>query len=238
MNRFYIIASEGEEPENEFIIKNFGDKVPQNKVYMATQGYIDIRKDYIPAKPKDYDLKFIAHLRTLSPVYKTFEFLDFHFEKYNSDKQEFLKQIKYSVLPLLSNNKTYTNIINEWLEMKEPKKTTESTNYTIKTGDINAPVQFQQSVNHSNQTQSFDYSAEQIQDFFKILKSDIVNLEEAKQEEFNTEIEYATRQLNKGKDISSQLTEIGSLIQNTGISFFVNLASSGVFEVIKPYLGL
>ena len=51
-------------------------------------------------------------------------------------------------------------------------------------------------------------------------------------------MEYASLQMKKDKDIKSQLSNLGSLISEVGLSFFINLVSSGVFEVMKPHLGL
>ena len=52
------------------------------------------------------------------------------------------------------------------------------------------------------------------------------------------EMKYALKQLEKENDIKPQLLNIGSLISNVGLPIFTSLTSSGIFEVIKPFLGI
>ncbi len=112
-------------------------------------------------------------------------------------------------------------------------------NYTnIKTGDINAPAQFQQNSQNSNQNFKVNYSVTTVQEFFDVLKDDIESLDSNIKEDFLSEMNYALKQVKQGRDIQGQLMNIGSLISNVGLPFFVNLASSGVFEVMRPFLGL
>ena len=73
---------------------------------------------------------------------------------------------------------------------------------------------------------------------FKLLKTDIEKLNAELRDDFKSEISYAMKQLDKGNDITIQLLNIGSLIKNIGLPLFVNLISSGIFESIKPLLGL
>ncbi|NTW32134.1 MAG: hypothetical protein HGB12_05855 [Bacteroidetes bacterium] len=108
----------------------------------------------------------------------------------------------------------------------------------IKTGNVNAPMQIQQNVNGSQQTQQINYSKENITELFSLLKKDIEQLNKDLSDEFKTEMDYAIKLLNKGKDIKSPLLNIGSLIKSIGISVFSNIITSPIFEIMKPWLGL
>ena len=111
-------------------------------------------------------------------------------------------------------------------------------NNHINIGDINSPTQFQQGSDNSNQTQEIIYSQENINELFTLLKADFDKLSIDVREDLKSEIEYASKQLDKGKSVKTQLLNIGGLVKDVGINVFANLLASPIFEVIKPTLGL
>lgn len=108
----------------------------------------------------------------------------------------------------------------------------------ITVGDINSPTQFQQGSTHSSQAQEITYSQENISKLFTLLKADIEKLNVELKEDLKSEMDYALRQLGKGKSIKTQLSNIGGLIKDVGINVFANLIASPIFEIMKPALGL
>lgn len=236
MKNFYAISEEGVEP-HEFEIKFFGDKT-EHKVVSLDNGYIDLKKTYKPAKDEDYDAQFRATMYQIKPIYKVTHFLEYQLSRYEGEQSEFLAQIRYVILPRTKNGKpAHAEIIEKWLESKEEKSNISGI-YSISTGDVHAPIQIQQNSNHSSQKQKITYNPSDVKDFFSILKSDIEKLDASIREDFEMEMKYAVKQLEKENDIQPQLLNIGSLISNVGLPIFTNLTSSGIFEAIKPLLGL
>lgn len=235
---FYVISKEKQEEVNEFDIKYFGDVVPKNFPVSYGNGHIGVETKYIPATSEDYDRKFISFMDTISPIFKIPQFLDYHYNNYSGEKNEFISQIKYAILPIIEKraNSSLSKLINDWIEMKNPKENI--TSYTINTGNINAPVQIQQKSSNSNQSQNLNYNSENVKEFFSVIKSDIQKMDQKIREDFDLEIGYAVKQLEKGNDITTQLFNLGSLIKEVGLSMFTNLISSGIFEIIKPSLGI
>ena len=234
MNTFYTISKEVQEV-HEFEITHLGDVIGHNQVYNAN-GSIRIEKVYKPAKPAEYDMMFRKVMYSLNPIFKVPLFLDYHFERYSGKSEEFISQIKYVILPLVDrgNRKSYAKIIQDWLDSKNPK--IEEKNYMITTGDVNAPIQIQQNSSHSSQVQKIQQSTERIDELFALIRKDIENLNREIREDFELEMNYAVKQLSKEKDIQPQLLSIGELIKNVGLPIFTGLTSSGLFEMIKPYL--
>jgi hypothetical protein len=111
-------------------------------------------------------------------------------------------------------------------------------NNLINVGDINSPTQFQQGSNHSTQTQEIAYTEENINKLFTLLKADFDKLSIDVRDDLNSEIEYASKQLKKGKSVKTQLLNIGGLVKDVGINVFANLIASPIFEIIKPAMGL
>lgn len=235
MKNFYAIAEEGIEP-HEFEIKFFGDKT-KHKVVSTANGHIDLKEVYKTATDADYDSQFRAAMYQIKPIFKVPLFLDYQLLRYEGNQSEFLAQIRYIILPRTKNGKpAHAEIIENWLKSKEEKPNIGT--YTISTGDVHAPIQIQQNSNHSSQKQKITYNPSDVKDFFSILKNDIEKLDVSIREDFEMEMKYALKQLEKEKNIQPQLLNIGSLISNVGLPIFTSLTSSGIFEVIKPLLGL
>lgn len=108
----------------------------------------------------------------------------------------------------------------------------------ITTGNINSPTQFQQGLGNLNQTQTIEYTQENVKELFNLLEAAIKGLDFTLQEDINNEMNYAKRQLDKGKDIKPQLLNIGIFVKDVGMNVFANLLASPLFEVLKPMLGL
>ena len=236
MKHFYAIAAENTEP-HEFEIKYFGDKMKQNIVTNAGYGRIGIETKYKPATDEEYDMRFREAMYLVKPIHKVKDFLDYQLSRYIGEKSEFLDQIRYVILPRTKKGKpSHADIIEKWLESKEEKTLPGA--YTIQMGDVHAPLQIQQNSNHSSQHQKINYSPADVSNLFDALKLDIEKLDKSIREDFDLEINYAVKQLQKDNDVKPQLLNIGKLIKSVGLPIFTNLVSSGAFEAVKPFLGI
>lgn len=233
MNRFYVVSEEEQGANNEFEIKYFGNKTAHPRV-STEGGYISIDKIFKPATDYEYDKKFRELIYSTKPIFKVIQLLDFHLENYNGPKDEFILQINYVILPKI--DPLYKKIINDWLDMKKPNA--ESTNYNISMNNINAPVQIQQKSDNATQSQNITYSMADIKELFSHIQADIQNSDAQIREDFEMEMNYAIKNLDKGNDIKPQLLSLGSLITSVGLPIFTSLTSSGLFEVLKPLLGI
>ncbi|MBD3581566.1 hypothetical protein [Flavobacterium selenitireducens] len=236
MKQFYSIAEEGK-VAHEFDIPFFGDVISHNVVQNHGAGILDFAKVERPASDAEYDMKFRSTMYLIKPIYKVPLFLEYHLSKYAGDKSGFLYQIRYVILPKTKlGKKAHAEIIERWLDMKEGKENIGT--YSIKTGDVNAPIQIQQNSNHSKQRQTISFKSEDIKNLFEILKKDLEKLDANLREDFDLEMRYAIKQLEKANDISPQLLNIGTMIKNVGLPIFTSLTSSGIFELAKPLLGI
>jgi len=127
----------------------------------------------------------------------------------------------------------------EYIENLDELSTGFSANF-INVGDVKGNFQIQQNTDNSNQSQNISISKNDFLEFFQALKADIEqnvqNVEMA--EELLNELEYANKQVNKNRDITQQLEDIGTVIKTVGIGVFTNLISTPIFEVFRPMLGL
>lgn len=243
MTKFFKIAAANVD-KLEFELPDLGGKMKFNQIVNHGHGHIGAEPSERATTEEDYNKEFVKLVCKTSPVYKVRDLMEFHFDSYEGSKQEFLGQIKYHIVPLMKKERGkdgYISLIVDWVSEKEGSNKPNGTvnNYTnIKTGDINAPAQFQQNSQNSSQNFKVNYNVTTIQDFFDVLKADIEGLDSNMKEDFLSEMNYALKQIKQGRDIHGQLINIGSLISNVGLPFFVNLVSSGVFEVMRPFLGL
>lgn len=251
MNKFYSIAEEGREPDNEYQLQNLGRQTPMGVIGKSVRGDWGERRSqsqtfYKETTSEDYDFVFANKLTDSKPLYELCGVLNYHFEFYvnnnNGDPLKFVKQIKYVVLPIIKKRKdkdAYIEIISEWIDEHEmkPKPKEQQANITMNIENINAPAQFQLNSDNSHQSQKISYSKENIQELFDVLKKDIEKLNSDSKEDFILEIEKALKQLKAGKDVKGRLLTIGSLIREVGINVFANLLAAPVFELMKPALG-
>lgn len=121
---------------------------------------------------------------------------------------------------------------------EEPQIPIQINNNTIHVSDVSSPIQIQQNSSNSSQTQNIEISQAEFTELIKLLRQDIETLRSDQKEEFNTEIDYAQKQLVKNKPVSPQLKNIGGLIKDIGINVFANLLASPIYEILKPFLGL
>jgi hypothetical protein len=100
------------ELENEYILKNKNIYSEQNNLIHEAEN------------PKDYDPVFYLRLKHLNPLYKIFDFLNYHYLN-TKDKDFFIRHIKYEILRYFKDgkDKQRVEIINEWLEEKTGIKT-------------------------------------------------------------------------------------------------------------------
>lgn len=127
----------------------------------------------------------------------------------------------------------------DYIENFDESPTGFSANF-IKVGDVKGNFQIQQNTENSHQSQNISINKNDFLEFFKALKADIeqnVHNEELA-EELLSELEYANKQINKNRDVSQQLEDIGAVIKAVGIGVFTNLISTPIFEVFRPMLGL
>lgn len=251
MNKFYSIKGISDCLEHPYQLKNLGKT--RNGMSIGVYGRDSFSgrnikwsdSSYIKITSKDYDNLFAETLTKISPPYHVDRFLNYHLNyfitKEQDEKKEFFKQIKYVIIPIIQkqkNNETYIDLINQWLDENGMNDITKNKNMTIiKTGDVNAPLQIQQNVNNSQQTQDISLS-KNITELFSLLRKDITKFDKDIADEFNIEINYASELIKKDKNIISPLRNIGTLIKSVGINVFANLIASPIFETIRPFLGL
>ncbi|MGZ4089180.1 MAG: hypothetical protein ACXVNO_00560 [Bacteroidia bacterium] len=250
MNEFYSIAEENKEQKSPYQLKNLGISINHMTVggkrssdFWGTKGTDPIHY-YRPVKPEDYDAAFASLLIRIKPSYEISKMLDYHLDFYvnisKKCKETFVKQIRYVVLPQVKKYKNvdvYIELLNLWLDENNIKPKINNMN-NINIGDINAPAQIQVNSNHSTQTLNSILTAEDLKKFFEVIEKDIEKIDENAKADINLEMTYAKKQIEKGNDASLQLSNIGKQIKEVGISYFVNLTSSALFEIIRPMLGL
>ncbi|MCS3801113.1 hypothetical protein [Niastella sp. OAS944] len=89
---------------------------------------------------------------------------------------------------------------------------------SITLGNIHSPVQLQQASSQSNQHLVMGGNSEAILELLTQLEKDIKKVDSAFQADFQTEIDYARKQLGRSKSPAEQLGNIGSLIKDVGIN--------------------
>jgi hypothetical protein len=246
MNEFYSIAGKDVLEENDFQLKDLGEKV----VSMSIGGFggsrgSDRKTYYRATTTVDYDRGFATKLSKTNPVYRCSDLIDHHLSYYvnrnRGDKGKFVQQMKYVVLPILekrSGRETSIAFLKDWIEENEMTKKNKEGSVNVNVGNVNAPFQLQAGSPNSKQNQTVKYENDQVLELFQLLKSDIDKLDVDIREDFEIEISSAVRQLEKGKDVSIRLITIGLLIKDVGVGTLTNLIASPVYEVMKPYLGL
>src|SRR4051794_34450464 len=105
MTKFYKIANEGEDPKNDFELKNLGSKIKFNRLVNYGHGHIGTERDYRQTTTDDYDNSFVNLLCSIRPIHRLKDLLNFHLGYYEGDKNEFLAQIKYIIIPLMKKDK-------------------------------------------------------------------------------------------------------------------------------------
>lgn len=255
MNPFFDISSENEIPENTHQLNNLG----QRRIYASFGKRIrgdwgettnfESNHIYTEVSSKDYDRQFVSKLLNIRPSYRIDEFINHHYKHFLStnseDTESFLKHMRYEILPILkklTDKDSYIELFEIWLKNQntkpKEKRQTQKINNTINIGTANAPIQIQQNTDYSTQTHSNQISKDQITEFLEILRKDIREIDVKIREDFFREMEYATIQLTRNKNIRAQLSSIGELMKEVGIGTFTNLVSAPVFEIIRPFLGL
>ncbi|GAA4100566.1 hypothetical protein [Mucilaginibacter panaciglaebae] len=253
MNPFFDISTSENLPPEALPLNNLG-----NQRIMAMVGRPS-RNDwggrsyesnaiYTDTVPEDYDDQFAYKLNKWKPVYDIDKVINHHYDFYLSENSHghdnFLKHMRYVILPKLKSRKSSEaciELFEKWLDIKMPNSrsnTPHIVNNSINLGNINAPVQFQQNSENSVQTQ-YNYSQkDQVKELFNLLTKDIEMVNEKIRSDFAMEMNYAVAQLAKDKDIKPQLLSIGGIIKDVGIGTFTNLLASPIYEIVKPMLGL
>jgi hypothetical protein len=107
---------------------------------------------------------------------------------------------------------------------------------SITLGNVYSPIQLLQASSHSNQHQVVQQSPEAVIALLNKLENDIKQLDKAIQSDFQMEIDYAKKQLQRSKPVTQQLENIGKLMKDVGINVFANVIASPIYETIKPLL--
>jgi hypothetical protein len=252
MNPFFDISTDTSLSNELFPLRNLGEQ----RVYLTISnigsrhsGSSSSRSQYHrKTTPGDYDNEFVYKLQKWKPVYELGRLLEHHYQHYiltnAHNHQEFLKHMRYVILPILKKQKNaevHIELFEQWLNQKTPAQEQlkpYTVNNTIHVGNVNAPTQFQQNSDHSIQTLHNLYQKEDVKETFELIKQDIQSVNEQIRKDFAMEMDYAITQLEKDKDIKPQLLNIGSLIKQVGMGTFTNLLAAPLFELIKPHLGL
>lgn len=257
MNEFYLIFEDNGIAKDDLMLDDMGNRKP-----LMTVGFPSRRSDfgggsrgynsktyYGTVTADDYDNQFVNKLIKYKPIYNIHLLLDYHFKHYskkygNEVEEKFLKHMKYVVLPKLKTHAKarheYVELFEEWLENNGLSISSKVKNITnnIRTGDINAPTQFQQNSSKSKQLQKISIDPMEIRELLKVIKQDIQPLEGDLRNDIYDEVEKAQKHLDAGKDISTRLLTIGELMKDIGINVFANLLASPIYEMTKPLLGL
>ncbi|MXN91104.1 hypothetical protein GR160_07660 [Flavobacterium sp. Sd200] len=256
MNKFYDISENENLPNESLQLRNLGAQ----RIFAITGGrrgsdYWGTRNTesqyhYTATVPEDYDNLFVEKLNNWKPIYNLGDVAEHHYRSFvnlqPNGGTEFLKHMKYVILPKLKNRKNYedrASLFEDWLNEKNPIKVStdlkHEVNYnTINMGAVNAPIQFQQSSHNSTQTQHNHYKNDDVKAAFDLLSKDIQKVNEQIRNDFAMEMDYAVTQLERNRDIKPQLMNIGSLMKDVGLGTFTNLLAAPIFEVVKPFLGL
>jgi hypothetical protein len=252
-HEFFAISKEKEKVENDFELMNLGDQ----RVFMITskrvrddwgysKNYVS-ETSYTNTHSGDYDNSMASKLHYYDPIYELGNILDYHLEYYlterNGDKNKFIKHIKYTIIPIIkkgNNNhkEECIELVLEWInahtqsniKMNTPSK------IEVKGSFNNSPILIQNNSDHSNQ--SLQVTNEQIDSFLKLLKEDLENIKSDIKDELLDEISKAESNLSKGKNISSRISTVWSLVKEIGVSLFSKTTASLIFETIKVPLGL
>jgi hypothetical protein len=247
-NEFYLIENNNDS-DSPLKLNDLGDK----RIYLSygrrVSNYWDeqINKTEsvnTPITSEDYDKQFANKLIQIKPPYEIINLLEFHLKFYvdiqKGSKEKFIKQMKYVIVPIIQKRKgkeVYIQLLNEWISQNDNTQNMNN-NGKLNIENINAPTQIQINSPYSTLNQETTYSNQDITDFFEQLKLEIQNIENEIKEELLIEINTASKNLNKGKNINSRLLTIGALMKDIGINVFANLVATPMFIFIKPYLGL
>lgn len=247
-NEFYLIE-DNNDSDSPLKLNDLGDKRIYLSYGIRVSNYWgeQINKTEsvnTPVTSEDYDKQFANKLIQIKPPYEINNLIEFHLKFYvdiqKGSKEKFIKQMKYVIVPIIQKRKgkeVYVQLLNEWISQNDNTQNINN-NGKLSIENINAPTQIQINSPYSTLNQEITYSNQDIIDFFEQIKLEIQNIENEIKDELLIEINTASKNLNKGKNINSRLLTIGSLMKDIGINVFANLAATPIFILIKPYLGL
>lgn len=109
-------------------------------------------------------------------------------------------------------------------------------NITVHNASGNVLVQ--NDVANSSQHYNVAYTKEDLQKAFGLILNDIKGLSDTIKEEFQSEMQYALLQMDKGRSADTQLKNIGALIKSQGPGFMQGLFASAAWEGLKHLLGI
>jgi hypothetical protein len=169
MSPFYDISSNEQLADEELALRNLGSQKifaiiggRRRSGFWGTSG-TKSKRHYIAVVPEDYDNLFVEKIGKWKPIYDLEKFLQFHYEHFSkakSDSDEFLKHMRYVVLPSLKNQKTKDNearveLFEQWLNEKLPRqgssKNQKPSRYTANNGETRSKKTIFISYSHSDE---------------------------------------------------------------------------------------
>lgn len=169
MNPFYDISSNEQLADEEFALRNLGSQKifaiiggRRRSDFWGTSG-TESKHHYTAVVPEDYDNLFVYKIGKWKPIYNLGKFVQHHYEhflKAKPDGDEFLKHMRYVVLPSLKNQKTRDNearveLFEQWLKEKQtPQGTPKSqkpSRYTANKGGVRSKKTIFISYSHSDE---------------------------------------------------------------------------------------
>lgn len=256
MNAFYDISTDQNLPDSNLQLRHLGTQRifamtgrSRGSDFWGTRG-TDSTTHHTPVVAEDYDNLFASKINGWKPVYDIGKLLEHHYQYFiktsKREPENYFDHIRYVILPKIrrrESNEAQIELVQKWLNSKDSKAVEQVAskvvnNNTIKFGDVHAPIQFQQNSSHSTQIQNNHYHKEDVKTAFDLLSRDLQNVDAQIRADFELEMDYALKALEKGKDIKPQLLNIGSLVKDVGMGVFTNLAASPIYELMKPYFGL
>jgi membrane protein implicated in regulation of membrane protease activity len=142
INKFYNIADENTIPIDNFQLTSLG----VDRISMIVGSYVrrdygakqpSSKKLYVKVTAEDYDKQLANKIYRIQPIYDIHKILDYHFmyfTKTNDDKELFIKQIRYVILPIIQKEKendVHSELILDWVNEKQSPTKYSNLNITI-----------------------------------------------------------------------------------------------------------
>lgn len=215
MNAFFDISEHEGLPQDSFQLNNLGNRRISASIGTKIRGDwgnngYQTRRFYADVTTEDYDREFIYKALRMKPVYYLDRLVNHHFNyylnKYPQGREEFLKHMRYVILPQLKSRKgkeVYAELFEQWIKEKATNNATNNKtsnnviNNTIHIGSISAPTQFQQNSEHAVQSQNNQYQKEEIKEALELIGKDIQKVDAQIRNDFALELNYALVQLEK-----------------------------------------
>lgn len=255
MNEHYSIAEENQEVVDKFQLRNLGKQTHIATIGTSKRGYYgektySSQSFYAPTTAKDYDEHFAHCLIEIEPPYKIPEFVDYHLNYYLSnqgEKDNFIKHIKYVVLPIIQKRKgkeVYVELLNDWIEQHiTSNKLKKGTMHITVTGNGNSIVFDNTKSNisiNTNNASDMENLKTCISQLNKIIENFSSLLSAKDYEILKEDLEYANKQLEKKEIETSKLAPVLStifgILKSVPSDTIANIISNPIYEFIKTII--